>query len=139
MTKIIVTGGLGFIGSNLIGSLLKKKFKVLNIDKVTYASNFYNTRDFQRNKNYSFKKCDLKNLNQLKKIINLKFDRILFDNMSPKTLKKGIKLSKKLYETEASGGITLKNVKKIAATGVERISIGSITHSAPALDLKLQI
>ena len=82
---------------------------------------------------------EVDNLNQLKKIINLKFDRILFDNMSPKTLKKGIKLSKKLYETEASGGITLKNVKKIAATGVERISIGSLTHSAPALDLKLQI
>jgi len=54
-------------------------------------------------------------------------------------LKKGIKLTKKLYETEASGGITLKNVKKISLTGVERISIGSITHSAPALDLKLQI
>ena len=59
--------------------------------------------------------------------------------MSPKTLRKGIKLSKKLYETEASGGVTLKNVKKIATTGVERISVGSITHSAPALDLKLQI
>ena len=59
--------------------------------------------------------------------------------MNPKTLRKGIKLSKKLYETEASGGISLKNVKKIAATGVERVSIGSITHSAPALDLKLQI
>ena len=82
---------------------------------------------------------EVDNLNQLRKIINLKFDRILFDNMNPKTLKKGIKLSKKLYETEASGGITLKNVKKIAATGVERISIGSLTHSAPALDLKLQI
>ena len=82
---------------------------------------------------------EVDNLNQLRKITGLKFDRILFDNMSPKTLRKGIKLSKKLYETEASGGVTLKNVKKIAATGVERISIGSITHSAPALDLKLQI
>jgi len=82
---------------------------------------------------------EIDNLNQLRKIIGLKFDRILFDNMSPKTLRKGIKLSKKLYETEASGGITLKNVKKISATGVERISVGSITHSAPALDLKLQI
>ena len=59
--------------------------------------------------------------------------------MNPKILRKGVKLSKKLYETEASGGITLKNVKKISLTGVERISIGSITHSAPALDLKLQI
>jgi len=82
---------------------------------------------------------EIDNLNQLRKIIGLKFDRILFDNMSLKTLRKGMKLSKKLYETEASGGITLKNVKKISATGVERISVGSITHSAPALDLKLQI
>ena len=82
---------------------------------------------------------EVDNLNQLRKIIGLKFDCILFDNMSPKTLRKGIKLSKKLYETEASGGVTLKNVKKIAATGVERISVGSITHGAPALDLKLQI
>jgi len=54
-------------------------------------------------------------------------------------LKKAINLSKKLYETEASGGITLKNVKKIANTGVKRISIGSLTHSFNSLDLKLQI
>ncbi len=82
---------------------------------------------------------EIDNLKQLKKIIGLKFDRILFDNMSPKTLKKAIKLSKKLYETEASGGVTLKNVKKIAATGVERISVGAITHSATALDIKLHL
>jgi len=59
--------------------------------------------------------------------------------MSPKILRKGVKLSKKLYETEASGGITLKNIKKIAATGVDRISVGAITHSAPALDIKLHL
>jgi len=52
---------------------------VLNIDKVTYASNFYNTRDFQRNKNYSFKKCDLKNLNQLKKIIKTYKPKVIFN------------------------------------------------------------
>ena len=78
------------------------------------------------------------NLNQLKQIIGLKFDRILFDNMSPQILRKGTKLSKKLYETEASGGVTLKNVKKIAATGVDRISVGAITHSAVAIDLKIR-
>ena len=78
------------------------------------------------------------NLNQLKQIIGLKFDRILFDNMSPIILRKGIKISKKLYETEASGGITLKNIKKIAATGVNRISIGQLTHSVEAIDLKLE-
>ena len=82
---------------------------------------------------------EVDSLNQLKQIIGLKFDRVLLDNMSPKILRKGVKLSKKLYETEASGGITLKNVKKIAATGVDRISVGAITHSAPALDIKLHL
>jgi nicotinate-nucleotide pyrophosphorylase (carboxylating) len=78
-------------------------------------------------------------LNQLKKIMGLKFDRVLFDNMSPKNLRKGIKLSNRFYETEASGGITLKNVRKIASTGVKRISVGQITHSVPAVDFKLQL
>ena len=82
---------------------------------------------------------EVDNLKQLKKIMGLKFDRILFDNMSPKNLRKGIKLSNKLYETEASGGITLKNVRKIASTGVKRISVGQITHSAPAANFKLEI
>jgi len=82
---------------------------------------------------------EVDNLSQLKKIMGLKFNRILFDNMSPKNLRKGIKLSNKLYETEASGGITLKNVRKIASTGVKRISVGQITHSAPAANFKLEI
>jgi len=82
---------------------------------------------------------EVDNLNQLKKIMDLKFDRVLFDNMSPKNLRKGIKLSNKLYETEASGGVTLKNVRKIASTGVKRISVGQITHSAPAANFKLEI
>ena len=59
--------------------------------------------------------------------------------MNLKTLKAGVKLTKSLYETEASGGVTLKNVKKIAATGVDRISIGQLTHSISAIDLKLEI
>jgi len=82
---------------------------------------------------------EVDNLSQFKKIIGLKFNRILFDNMSPKNLRKGIKLSNKLYETEASGGVTLKNVRKIASTGVKRISVGQITHSAPAANFKLEI
>ena len=82
---------------------------------------------------------EVDNLNQLKKIMDLKFNRILFDNMNPKNLRKGIKLSNKRYETEASGGITLKNVRKIAATGVKRISIGQITHSAPSINFSLQV
>ena len=82
---------------------------------------------------------EVDNLKQLKKIIGLKFNTILFDNMSIKNLKAGIKLVKKYYETEASGNINLKTVKSVAMTGVDRISIGSITHSAPAIDFKLQI
>ena len=57
--------------------------------------------------------------------------------MSLKNIKKGVKLSNRLYETEASGGVNLTNVRKIAATGVARISIGQITHSAPATDFQL--
>ena len=82
---------------------------------------------------------EVDNLKQLTQIIGLKFDRILFDNMNTKLLRKGIKLSKKLYETEASGGINLNNVKKVAATGIDRISVGAITHSAEALDFKFEI
>ena len=61
MKKIIVTGGLGFIGSNLIKLLLKKNYYVINIDRVTYSSNFYNTKEFKSNKNYRFIKCDINN------------------------------------------------------------------------------
>ena len=82
---------------------------------------------------------EVDNLKQLKKIIGLKFNTILFDNMSIKNLRAGVKLVKKYYETEASGNINLKTVKSVALTGVDRISIGSITHSAPAIDFKLEI
>ena len=60
MKIIIVTGGLGFIGSNLIDLLLKNNFKVINVDKVTYSSNFYNIKEFKNSKNYKFIKCDIK-------------------------------------------------------------------------------
>jgi len=82
---------------------------------------------------------EVDNLKQLKKIIGLKFDTVLFDNMNANNLKAGVKLAKKYYETEASGNINLKTIKSIAASGVNRISIGSITHSAPAVDFKLEI
>ena len=81
---------------------------------------------------------EVDNLKQLKKIIGLKFDTVLFDNMNISSLKKGVKLAKKYYETEASGNISLKNVKSVAATGVDRISVGEITHSVKAIDLKLE-
>ena len=82
---------------------------------------------------------EVDSLNQLKQIMGLKFNTVLFDNMNTKILTAGVKIAKKHYETEASGNVNLKSVKKIAATGVDRISIGSITHSAPAVDFKLEI
>jgi len=82
---------------------------------------------------------EVDSINQLKKILGLKFNTVLFDNMNIKNLKAGVKIAKKYYETEASGNITLKSIKKFSKTGVNRISIGSITHSAPAADLKLEI
>ena len=82
---------------------------------------------------------EVDSLKQLKKIVGLKFNTILFDNMSTKNLRAGVKLVKKYNETEASGNINLKAVKTVAATAVDRISIGSITHSAPAIDFKLEI
>ena len=82
---------------------------------------------------------EVDSINQLKKILGLKFNTVLFDNMNIKNLKVGVKIAKKYYETEASGNITLKSVKKFSTTGVNRISIGSITHSATAVDLKLEI
>ena len=78
-------------------------------------------------------------IKQLKSILGLKFNTVLLDNMSIKNLKHGVKIAKKLYETEASGNVTLKTVKAIASTGINRISVGSITHSAPAIDFKLEI
>ena len=82
---------------------------------------------------------EVDNLKQLKTIMDLKFNTVLFDNMNTKNLKAAVKLAKKYYETEASGNINLKTVKSVAKTGVNRISIGSITHSASGIDFKLEI
>ena len=92
-------------------------------------------------KNKSGKKItvEVDNLKQLETLIGLKFDRILLDNMTINNLKKAVKIINRRYETEASGNVNLSNVKLIARTGVDRISVGSITHSAPAVDFKFEI
>ena len=78
-------------------------------------------------------------LKQFKRVNGLNFDTVLFDNMSPKNLKVAVRHAKGKYETEASGGVTLKNIKNFASTNVDRISVGELTHSVQALDLKLEI
>jgi nicotinate-nucleotide pyrophosphorylase (carboxylating) len=92
-----------------------------------------------KNKNGRKITVEVDNLKQLNEIVGLKFNTVLFDNMSVKNLKAGVKIAKKYYETEASGNINLRTVKEVAKTGVNRISVGSITHSAAAIDFKLEI
>ena len=82
---------------------------------------------------------EIENMNQLNKVLGLKFRRILFDNVNLTNLKKFIKICNNNYETEYSGNANLKNIKKISMTGVNRISVGSITHSAKSFDSSLFI
>ena len=82
---------------------------------------------------------EIENISQLKQVLGLKFKRILFDNMNIQTLRKCLKLCKNKYETEYSGNVNLKNIKQISSTKVNRVSIGSLTHSADTFDLSLLI
>ena len=82
---------------------------------------------------------EIENINQLKQVIDLKFKRVLFDNMNISQLKKCLRLCKNKYETEYSGNASLKNVKLISNTGIDRISVGALTHSAKSFDSNLII
>jgi dTDP-glucose 4,6-dehydratase len=84
MRNIIVTGGLGFIGSNLINLLIQKNFKVINLDKISYSSNFYNTKDYNKSSKYQFIKCDLSEKSKLTKIIN-KYKPVAVFNLAAET------------------------------------------------------
>ena len=81
---------------------------------------------------------EIENIYQLKEINGLKFKRILFDNMNTQKLKKCLKLCKNKYQTEYSGNATLKNIKNISKIGINRISVGAITHSAKSFDTSLK-
>jgi nicotinate-nucleotide pyrophosphorylase (carboxylating) len=83
---------------------------------------------------------EAKTLREVKAAISIGVGRILLDNMSIKTLRQAVKLCKKAkIKTEASGGVNLKNIRAIAKTGVDYISVGALTHSAPALDISLKV
>ena len=114
-------------------------------DEILIKDNHISTMDIRQLVEKSIKEnngkkitVEIDKLNQLKKIIGLKFNTVLFDNMSLRNLRKGVQLANKYYETEASGNINFLNVKSIASTGVNRISIGSLTHTIKPLDFKIE-
>tara|TARA_B100001564_G_C20591814_1_gene648206 strand:+ start:398 stop:1225 length:828 start_codon:yes stop_codon:yes gene_type:complete len=82
---------------------------------------------------------EIENIIQLKQVLGMRFKRILFDNMNIKILRKCLKICKNKYETEYSGNVNIKNVNKIAKTKINRISIGSLTHSSKNFDFSLEL
>ena len=84
-----------------------------------------------------FVEVEVESLDDLEHVLEAGVDRILLDNMSPADLREAVRQVKGRAALEASGGITLDNVREVADTGVDFISVGALTHSAPALDLSL--
>lgn len=81
--------------------------------------------------------CEVRNLDELREALDAGAPRVLLDNMSPAQLREAVALVAGRAETEASGGVALPTIREIAETGVTYVSVGALTHSAPALDLSL--
>jgi len=82
---------------------------------------------------------EVENLSQLQEALKMKADIIMLDNMDLDTMKEAVKMAKGKTLIEASGGITLEKIRKIAQTGVDLISVGALTHSVKSLDISMEI
>ncbi|MCL1850736.1 MAG: carboxylating nicotinate-nucleotide diphosphorylase [Bacteroidetes bacterium] len=98
------------------------------------------THEYLKKNNLNLKiEIETRTLDEVKRVVKHgKINRIMLDNFTPEEIKEALKLIAGQYETEASGGITLKNIKEYAATGVDYISIGALTHHIKSLDLSLK-
>lgn len=117
---------------------------MLKDNHISYAGGIQNaihaTLDFLRNEKLDLKiEIEAKNLEEVKEILRIgHIHRIMLDNFNLSDMFKAIELIHGKYETEISGGVSLQNITEIAATGVDFISVGAITHAAKALDLSLK-
>ena len=112
MKTLLVTGGLGFIGSNLIELLLKNKFRVINVDKVSYSSNFYNTKDYKKDKNYRFIRCDINNQVKINKILKKYKPDCIFNLAAETHVDRSIDNAKHFIKSNITGVFSLLQVCK---------------------------
>jgi nicotinate-nucleotide pyrophosphorylase (carboxylating) len=99
-----------------------------------------NVKNYLKEKNKSLKiEIEVRNFDELNQVISIGgVNRIMLDNFSPENLKKAVDIIDGKYETEASGGITESTLRMYAETGVDYISVGSLTHHIKSLDLSLK-
>ena len=103
MKKVFVTGGLGFIGSNLIKYLLELGYQVINLDKITYASNFYNIQEFKNNRLYKFIKIDISNKKKLSQVVKRYKPKCIFNLAAETHVDRSIDQSDSFIQSNIKG------------------------------------
>ena len=118
-------------------ALVKDNHLVAHLGFTTFAETVRRLRQQRPNVRIEVEADRLEQVRTLLKIDDV--DLILLDNMKPAQIREAVALGKNKAKFEASGGVTLKNIRQIAATGVDYISIGALTHSVRAIDLSLEM